>query len=90
MKIESGNAYNQATDYLMTSVSLLVVGIMEDFMDSAYTYPQFIFLLLLSLLSVIFFGAMYYVDVYIKGWYLDSPDLFKTNKGLRGMHIYSA
>ena len=73
----------------MTSISLLVVGLMEDFCDNSYTYPQFIYLLILSLLSVIFFAAMYYVDVYRKGWVLDSPDLFKTKQGMRGMQIYS-
>lgn len=81
IKIESASAYNMAMDHGFTSITLIMVGLMENVMTFQNSmYPIFVFLLVLSIASTVFFILLYYVDVYVKGGYLDSQHLYMHHK----------
>ncbi|CDW89201.1 UNKNOWN [Stylonychia lemnae] len=75
VRLESGAAFNQAIDHLITSTSLVIVGLLENSLGDNSKLPIFMYLLLLTLTSNFFYWWFYIFDKYKKNSLLDLRQL---------------
>ena len=75
MRIDSAVAFNQSTDHLLSSLSLLAVGLYSQTRPESEFQGAGLFMLLLSALAVYFYYSLYRFDRDKKGSLLDIKPL---------------